>query len=208
MVSAQHIRGAIAEDIAAAALIRAGWRIVGRNVRVDGLEIDIVARDEIGRFVAVEVRARTQLGGATPLEVLGPRKVAALRRQREAIEEITRVDLLLVIGSLQAPRLRLVRGVAEPQTGWRGGGRISWPPDWWPVALVTEYARGTCRLATVAPRGRDGVPRWHNRIEEHYGRSYDARTSRGWRPLRAPNSALESEDGAFHLRPTQRDSHP
>jgi putative endonuclease len=76
--------GAAAEREAAAALVSAGWQILARNLRVAGLEIDILARDETGRLVAVEVRARLRVGEATPTEILGQRKRAALRRQREA----------------------------------------------------------------------------------------------------------------------------
>ena len=71
--------GAAAEREAAAALASAGWQILGRNLRVAGLEIDILARDETGRLVAVEVRARLRVGAATPAEILGQRKRAALR---------------------------------------------------------------------------------------------------------------------------------
>jgi Holliday junction resolvase-like predicted endonuclease len=109
--------GAAAEQEAAAALVSAGWQILARNLRVAGLEIDILARDETGRLVAVEVRARLRVGEATPTEILGQRKRAALRRQREAISGLTRVDLLLVAGPPGERRLRLVRG------GWPSGGR-------------------------------------------------------------------------------------
>lgn len=108
--------GAAAEREAAAALASAGWQILARNLRVAGLEIDILARDETGRLVAVEVRARLRVGEATPAEILGQRKRAALRRQREAISGLTRVDLLLVAGPPGERRLRLVRGVAERGT--------------------------------------------------------------------------------------------
>lgn len=120
--------GAAAEREAAAALASAGWQILARNLRVAGLEIDILARDETGRLVAVEVRARLRVGAATPAEILGQRKRAALRRQREAISGLTRVDLLLVAGPPGERRLRLVRGVAERGTRWEEGGRITRHP--------------------------------------------------------------------------------
>jgi Holliday junction resolvase-like predicted endonuclease len=120
--------GAAAEREAAAALASAGWQILARNLRVAGLEIDILARDETGRLVAVEVRARLRVGEATSTEILGQRKRAALRRQREAISGLTRVDLLLVAGPPGERRLRLVRGVAERGTRWEEGGRITRHP--------------------------------------------------------------------------------
>lgn len=120
--------GAAAEREAAAALANAGWQILARNLRVEGLEIDILARDETGRLVAVEVRARLRVGEATPTGILGQRKRAALRRQREAIRGLTRVDLLLVAGPPGERRLRLVRGVAERGTRWEEGARITRHP--------------------------------------------------------------------------------
>ncbi|MCX5979810.1 MAG: YraN family protein [Chloroflexi bacterium] len=213
METAQQRRGRRAEALACESLRAAGWMIIQRNVRVAGLEIDLLARDERRLLVAVEVRARLRVGEQSPRALLGARKVAALVRQREALPELCRIDLLLVIGPPNGERLRLVRGIAERgapavRGGTREGGRICQHPIRGPLASVREYARGTCRLATVAPRGRDGVPRWHNRVEENYGRSYDARTFGGRRPLWAPDPALEPKDGAFHLRPAQWDPHP
>jgi putative endonuclease len=54
-------RGAAAEDLVARRLREAGWHVLGRNVRVGRLELDIVAVDPRppGRLVAVEVRFRT-----------------------------------------------------------------------------------------------------------------------------------------------------
>jgi Holliday junction resolvase-like predicted endonuclease len=120
--------GAAAEREAAAVLTSAGWRILARNLRVAGLEVDILARDETDRLVAVEVRARRFVGAVTPAEILGKRKRAALRRQREAISGLARVDLLLVVGPPGERRFRLVRGVAERGTRWVEGGRITRRP--------------------------------------------------------------------------------
>jgi putative endonuclease len=120
--------GAAAEREAATVLARAGWRILARNMRVAGLEIDILARDETDQLVAVEVRARRFIEAATPAQILGKRKRAALRRQREAISGLARVDLLLVAGPPEKRRFRLVRGVAERGTRWAEGGRITRHP--------------------------------------------------------------------------------
>ena len=53
-------RGAAAEGYVLRRLERAGWRILGRNVRVRRLELDIVAVDPgpVARLVAIEVRFR------------------------------------------------------------------------------------------------------------------------------------------------------
>lgn len=104
-------RGRAGEEIAAAALERSGWSILVRNHRLAGLEIDLLARDPSWRLVAVEVRRRPSVGAATPLQLLGARKVAALRRQREALPALERIDLLLVLGPDGGERLRLIRGI-------------------------------------------------------------------------------------------------
>jgi hypothetical protein len=52
------------------------------------------------------------VGAAAPAELLGARKMRALRRQRAHLPEGCRIDLLLVLGSPGRERLRLVRGVA------------------------------------------------------------------------------------------------
>jgi putative endonuclease len=53
----RHARGAAAEEAAAAALARAGLRVVERNVRFRAGEIDLVCRDA-GVVVFVEVKCR------------------------------------------------------------------------------------------------------------------------------------------------------
>jgi hypothetical protein len=52
------------------------------------------------------------VGAASPAELLGARKMRALRRQRGYLPEGCRIDLLLVLGRPGNERLRLVRGVA------------------------------------------------------------------------------------------------
>lgn len=61
--------GRRSEDVACAALRRAGYRIVDRNFRTRGAEIDIVAEHQ-GFLVFIEVRARRAGGLAHPLESL------------------------------------------------------------------------------------------------------------------------------------------
>jgi putative endonuclease len=78
------------EDLVAARLERAGWRIVGRNVRLPSGELDLVALD--GRtLVFVEVkaaRAGNRLGPERPAHAVGARKQLKLRRlAREWIAE-------------------------------------------------------------------------------------------------------------------------
>jgi putative endonuclease len=74
--------GRRAEDLVAARLVAAGWRIVERNARTRLGEIDIVALD--GRtLVFVEVkagRAGSDHGPERPALAVGPRKQLRLRR--------------------------------------------------------------------------------------------------------------------------------
>jgi putative endonuclease len=71
-------RGRAGENAAAALLEANGYRIIGRNVRVPGGEIDIIARDgDVVVFVEVKARAGTTYGGA--LRAVDARKRATLR---------------------------------------------------------------------------------------------------------------------------------
>jgi putative endonuclease len=56
MTFARQRLGRTAEGLVAARLQRAGWRIVGRNVRLPSGELDIVALDG-STLVFVEVKA-------------------------------------------------------------------------------------------------------------------------------------------------------
>jgi Holliday junction resolvase-like predicted endonuclease len=106
------IVGRQAEALAARSLVCSGWVILSRNLRLGRLEVDLLARDPRGSLVAVEVRRRDSVGAATPAELLGSRKMGALRRQRALLPEGCRIDLVLVLGRPGNERLRLVRGVA------------------------------------------------------------------------------------------------
>jgi putative endonuclease len=82
--------GRAAEQLVATRLERAGWLIVGRNVRLPSGELDIVALDG-STLVFVEVkagRAGTSLGPEHPAHAVGRRKQLKLRRlAREWIAE-------------------------------------------------------------------------------------------------------------------------
>jgi putative endonuclease len=67
--------GRRAEALAAQFLERQGLRILARNWRQPGGEIDLVA-DDAGTCVFVEVRARTGLEFGHPLEAIGAAKRA------------------------------------------------------------------------------------------------------------------------------------
>jgi len=106
------IVGREAEALAARSLARSGWMILSRNLRLGRLEVDLLACDPRGFLVAIEVRRRESVGAASPAELLGARKMRALRRQHGYLPEGCRIDLLLVLGAPGKERLRLIRGVA------------------------------------------------------------------------------------------------
>ena len=74
--------GNAAEEMAARHLQHAGLEVIGRNVVVEGHEIDIIALDE-RCLCFVEVRSRRQSGDVHPLETVTPAKIRRLRRAGE-----------------------------------------------------------------------------------------------------------------------------
>ncbi len=77
-VSAHRQRlGRAGEEAAVEALRARGYRIVGRNVRLRGGELDVIA-EEAGTIVFVEVKARRSSAFGTPAEAVGPRKQRTL----------------------------------------------------------------------------------------------------------------------------------
>jgi putative endonuclease len=71
-------RGRAGEDAAVALLQARGYRIVGRNVRLPGGEIDVIARDG-DTVVFVEVKARGNRAFGSAAGAVDARKRATLR---------------------------------------------------------------------------------------------------------------------------------
>lgn len=75
-----QLAGDAAEGLVCDLLARAGWRILGRNVRVGRSELDLVAVDPVGRaLVIVEVRWRSRRDYGLAEETVDRRKLARLR---------------------------------------------------------------------------------------------------------------------------------
>ncbi len=72
-------RGRAGEDAACEELVRRGYEILERNVRVAGAEIDVIARDG-GTLVFVEVRSRSSRRHGSPLATIGREKQARIAR--------------------------------------------------------------------------------------------------------------------------------
>jgi putative endonuclease len=111
-------RGARAEQLAAEHLTHAGYRIVARNVRGLGGEIDIVAFD--GPVLCfVEVRARSTNDFGTPLETISRQKIRRIvTAARQFLETLPppwpemRFDAVGILLGEQ-PMIELVRGAFE-----------------------------------------------------------------------------------------------
>ncbi|HWG83902.1 MAG TPA: YraN family protein [Deinococcales bacterium] len=84
-------RGAWAEDAAVRRLEAAGLRVLARNWRCRGGELDVVARDRDGTLVFVEVKQRATDGYGSAAEHLVARKAALVRRA--ALQYMGRDDL-------------------------------------------------------------------------------------------------------------------
>ena len=79
-MNARHLAlGAAGEERAAAHLRRRGYRIVARNVRAGGVEIDVIARRG-GTIVFVEVKTRRGRRLGPPEQAVDARKRARLVR--------------------------------------------------------------------------------------------------------------------------------
>jgi Holliday junction resolvase-like predicted endonuclease len=114
--------GLAAETIVVARLLRAGWRILGRNVRVGRLEIDIVAVDPgpPPRLVAVEVRYRSRSTFGSAEESFGPAKrrriLAAVMTIRSAGRLPDGTPVPMVSPTVD---LVVVEPAPSPGTSWR-----------------------------------------------------------------------------------------
>jgi putative endonuclease len=95
--------GRLAETLAATWLRLRGYRIVGRNVRVAGREVDVVARRGT-MLVVCEVKARRSGSRGAPAEAVDPRKMRRLAEAGEMLlashpgAERLRFDVITVDG--------------------------------------------------------------------------------------------------------------
>ena len=117
--------GAFGEAWAAGHLSRLGYRIIERNVRLRGGELDIVAR-EGGDLVFVEVKCRRSAAYGTPEESISPRRYEHLARAAAEYQSVrgldgasVRLDLLaLEVGpGGRVSRHNLIRNIEPPRRG-------------------------------------------------------------------------------------------
>jgi len=69
-----------AEERAAQRLSREGWRVLARNYRLRGGELDLVCEDEAGVVVIVEVKQRRNAAYGGAAYAIDARKLTRLRR--------------------------------------------------------------------------------------------------------------------------------
>jgi putative endonuclease len=111
----QELRGVWAELLAAGHLEQAGLKILERNYRIRGGEIDIIALDANQTTVFVEVKQRTSSAYGTAGEFINARKAALIRRV--ALHYLGRDDLpcrfdaILIEGSQKNPKLTWLQDV-------------------------------------------------------------------------------------------------
>ena len=111
----KQVAGNAAEDLAAAHLERAGLRILMRNYRVRGGEIDCIALDgNTLVFVEVRLRRNTRFGGAAASidnrkqqRIIHAARCYLLRYPRQA-ERPCRFDCVL-LGSLNTDQLEWIK---------------------------------------------------------------------------------------------------
>jgi putative endonuclease len=117
--------GAQGEALAAAHLAREGYRIVGRNVRAQGVELDLVAaRGSLRVFVEVKTRHSRRLG--LPEEAVDRRKrerlvrgAAAWMREHRVRAGTVRFDVIAVERSADGRwELRHLPGAFDASHGW------------------------------------------------------------------------------------------
>jgi putative endonuclease len=97
------------EEIATRYLADKGYKIIGRNFRIRGGEIDIIAIDSSGvvgneTLVFIEVKTRTSKQFGTGLEAITPWKLKAIMKTAEFykmkyknLPELMRIDAVIVM---------------------------------------------------------------------------------------------------------------
>ena len=90
-----HELGALGDELAARAIVRRGWRVIGRHVRVGRAEIDLLAETPGGRVV-IEVKTGRAGRAHPPGERLGAWQLARLVRAGRQLGA-RRVDLIEVV---------------------------------------------------------------------------------------------------------------
>lgn len=112
-------RGRAGEALAAAYFDCRGLRVLSRNVRLGGVEVDLVVADgAVQAIVEVRVRSRSDFGGA--VATVDHRKRERLRRAALALHQQgvphPRVDVLTIDLTADGARIEHLRNVVIDQS--------------------------------------------------------------------------------------------
>lgn len=110
--------GKFGEDLAVSYLKKHGYKIIERNFRIRGGEIDIIALDK-DTLVYVEVKTRSSHQFGLPEESVGYHKLRFLERaskfyraNRRNLPELERIDVLAVDLSEKDPIYNLIKNAS------------------------------------------------------------------------------------------------
>lgn len=100
-------------------LVSGGWRVLTRNYRLRGGELDLVCEDDRGVVVIVEVKQRRSAAFGGAALAIDARKIARLRRTASHYlafglglpDAATRIDAVLVTGTKDRHSLEHLRDV-------------------------------------------------------------------------------------------------
>ena len=110
-------KGKYGEDLACRYLLKLGYKIIERNFRIRGGEIDIIAKDG-QTLVYVEVKTRSSNYFGTPEESVTAQKLRFLERavkfyraRRKNLPQLERIDVVSVDLSSKTSSLRLIKNI-------------------------------------------------------------------------------------------------
>lgn len=110
--------GKFGEDLAVSYLKKQGYKIIERNFRIRGGEIDIIAIDR-ETLVYVEVKTRSSHQFGLPEESVGYHKLRFLERaskfyraNRRNLPDLERIDVLAVDLSQKDPSFNLIKNAS------------------------------------------------------------------------------------------------
>jgi putative endonuclease len=105
----RHRIGVFGETLAERFLVERGYRLVERNARVDGDELDLIMAHDL-TIVAVEVK--TTSNGADPFDAVDDDKMYRVRRAAHAYRlDVSRIDVIAVKLSVQGATIHWVQSM-------------------------------------------------------------------------------------------------
>ena len=126
MLSTSQAFGQLAENLAEQLLRKKGYRIVEKNLRLAGGELDLIAEKQ-GTLVFIEVKARRgdQFGGARyAISTRKKQQIIKLAQyylsKHEFINTQSRFDAILVEGTHEHPHVTHIEHAFEvPSSAWQ-----------------------------------------------------------------------------------------